>query len=123
MRMRKLQSDISWAAKYRASLGLTQPSQLRAHAPSVQRQLDEAGICAAGDSGDDAASLSFGPTDVRSGARPPWTRWLRCRPLRALPWALGTLQKPQRGCCRAWAEGRACPCREARVRPRSQRIS
>ena len=31
---------------------------------SVQRELDEAGICAAGDSGDDAASLSFGPADA-----------------------------------------------------------
>ena len=30
----------------------------------MQRELDEAGICAAGDSGDDAASLSFGPADA-----------------------------------------------------------
>ena len=49
---------------------------------SVQRQLDEAGICAAGDSGDDAASLSFGPADA-------FGRAPALDPLAALPPAQG----------------------------------
>lgn len=64
MRMHKLQSATILPGQT-AGPGLADPlPQLRARALPVQRELDEAGICAAGDSGDDAASLSFGPADA-----------------------------------------------------------
>ena len=62
--MRKLQSAAGCMTRVQNQASTDPPPQLRARMLSVQRELDEAGICAAGDSGDDAASLSFGPADA-----------------------------------------------------------